>query len=76
MLVKGFSQLKEGEYQGHKYANYTAYGTDDKGYWIHEKVAKKVFDDAGVYDVNALIGNEVDFYYNRFGKIEKVVVRG
>lgn len=76
MLIKGFSELKEGEYQGHKYANYIVYGVDNNGHWCHEKVSKQVFTDAGMFDVNALIGNEVEFLFNRFGKIVQVRIAG
>ena len=76
MLIKGFSALKEGEYQGYKYANYIVYGVDEKGNWTHEKVGKQVFNEAGMYDVNALIGNDVQFLFNRFGKIVQVRIAG
>lgn len=76
MTIKGFSELKEGEYQGHKYANYIVYGVDEHGKWCHEKVSKQVFDNAGMYDVNALIGNDVEFLFNRFGKIVQVRIAG
>lgn len=76
MLVKGFSKIKEGEYQGHKYANVYVYGTLSDGTWTHEKVAKKVFDECGIYDINALIGNEANFWFDRYGKIQKITIEG
>ena len=75
MIIKGCSKLKEGEYQGHKYANYTLYGVDkNTGEWRHEKVPKKVLDDAGVFDPNVMIENDLQIFYNRFGKVEYVKV--
>lgn len=71
MLLKGVNH-KSGEYDGRQYDNYQLFGVDDKGNWMMEKVTGKVLNDSGIYDVNALLENEIILLYNRYGKVEAV----
>lgn len=71
MLLKGVNH-KSGEYEGRQYDNYQLFGIDEKGTWMMEKVTGKVLKDSGIYDVNALLENEIVLLYNRYGKVEAV----
>lgn len=71
MLLKGINH-KSGEYEGRQYDNYQLFGIDEKGTWMMEKVTGKVLKDSGIYDVNALLENEIILLYNRYGKVEAV----
>lgn len=71
MLLKGINH-KSGEYEGRQYDNYQLFGIDEKGTWMMEKVTGKVLKDSGIYDVNALLENEIVLLYNRYGKVEAV----
>lgn len=71
MLLKGVNH-KSGEYEGKPYDNYQLFGIDEKGTWMMEKVTGKVLKESGIYDVNALLENEIVLLYNRYGKVEAV----
>lgn len=73
MLVKGVNHLS-GEYQGHKYDRYDLYGLNERGNWEVVKVPSNVMQNAGVYDVNVLIENQIAILYNKYGRVEAVKI--
>lgn len=71
MILKGYNH-KTGDYEGKPYDNYQLFGIDDRGQWMMEKVSGKVVKDSGIYDINALLENEIVLLYNRYGKVESI----
>lgn len=71
--VKGFNH-KTGTFEGHDYNNYQLFGHDDNMKWDVVKLKASVLDDAGVYDVNILIDNKIDVFYDRYGKVSGIKI--
>lgn len=73
LKLYGFNDSK-GEYQGQPYHNYQLFGVNDHGKWEMVKVKAKVVEMAGIYDLNSLVGNDLQIFYNRFGNVESIRV--
>lgn len=80
MLIKGIKHNK-GSFIDRKtgnnvdYENFQLFGLDDKGEWCMEKVPARVMSEAGVYNAEVLIENEIEIFFNRYGSVVSVRIK-